>query len=213
VAISVVCFDLGGVVVRIHGAWEDAARSAGITRGLPPRWSERETIAEWQKAHLAHHRGELSSADYFERVAALSGGHYTPEDVQNVHRGWLIEEYPGMNTLVSRLTASGYTTACLSNTNEHHWRQMLEWEPYPTVRALDVKLASHELRQLKPEPAIYASALARFGCAPEEAVFFDDLPENVEAARKCGWNAYRVDPLLAPAEQVSVALLELGVEP
>lgn len=207
------CFDLGGVIVRIHAAWEDAARAAGLTRGLPASWSSRETVTAWQRAHLAHHRGELTSAQYFEQVAALSGGHYSIQEVESVHHGWLIEEYPGMNTLVSRLEASGYTTACLSNTNDHHWSQMLELEAYPTVRALQVKLASHELRRLKPEPEIYASALARFGCAPEQVVFFDDLLDNVRAAQECGWHAVHIDPKGSPAVQVEHALQALGVNP
>lgn len=207
-----VCFDLGGVVVRIHNAWEQAATAAGIVGAAPARWSDVDTVTAWQKAHLAHHRGELTGAQYFERVSVLSGGHYAPADVERVHRCWLIEEYLGMAEVVARLANAGYRTACLSNTNDHHWRQMLEEAGYPAVRSLGLKLASHELGLLKPEPEIYAAALSRFGCAAHEVVFFDDLDDNVQAARSCGWNAVRVDPLGSPAEQVVVALRALGVE-
>lgn len=207
-----VCFDLGGVVVRIHGAWEQAATAAGLSGPLPASWADQDTVAAWQKAHVAHHRGDLTSEQYFERVSVLSAGHYTSQDVERVHRSWLIEEYAGMAELVTRLTAVGYRTACLSNTNEHHWRQMLDEAGYPAVRALGHKLASHELGQLKPEPEIYASALARFGCAAHEVVFFDDLLENVRAAQSCGWNAVRIDPAGSPAEQVVLALRALDLE-
>lgn len=210
-AISVVCFDLGGVVVRIHPDWGAAAAAAGLAGALPRTWSSREVVAAWQEAHLAHHRGDLCSAEYFERVARLSEGHYGAPDVERIHRGWLIEEYAGMAAIVERLAVSGYRTACLSNTNEEHWSQMLDEEGYPAVRALELKLASHELRLLKPEPEIYAAALARFRCQPHEVVFFDDLIENVQAAQQCGWNAIRIDPTGAPAAQVMTALRELGV--
>lgn len=206
-----VCFDLGGVVVRIHGAWEQAAAGAGLSGALPSTWSSRETVNTWQQAHLAHHRGQLTSQQYFETVAQLSAGHYSARDVERVHHGWLIEEYPGMSELAARITARGHVTACLSNTNDYHWRQMLELEGYPTVRSLGLKLASHELQLLKPEPEIYAAALARFGCRPQEVVFFDDLLENVRAAQSCGWNAVRIDPTGSPAEQVVRALRELNV--
>jgi 2-haloacid dehalogenase len=39
---------------------------------------------------------------------------------------------------------------------------------------------------VKPDPAIYALALDRFGLAAREAVFVDDNPANVEAARAMG---------------------------
>jgi epoxide hydrolase-like predicted phosphatase len=211
VAISVVCFDLGGVVVRIHGGWEQAVAAAGLVGQPPATWSDRDTVTAWQKAHLSHHRGDLSSAQYFNHVSALSKGHYAPADVELIHRSWLIEEYPGMASVVAQLTASGYLTACLSNTNDHHWRHMLGDSAYPTVCSFQVKLASHELRLLKPEPEIYARALQQFHCAPHEVVFFDDLLENVRAAQSCGWNAVRIDPSGSPAGQVLDALRALDV--
>ena len=38
----------------------------------------------------------------------------------------------------------------------------------------------------KPEPAAYRIILERTGVRPEEALFIDDDPENVEAARSVG---------------------------
>lgn len=212
VAISAVCFDLGGVVVRIHGTWDEACAAAGFPDEPPPGWSDPNTVTAWQQAHIAHHRGDVTSLQYFEHVSALSGGYYTSAHVERVHRAWLIEEYPGMAALMQRLEARGVLTACLSNTNDHHWRQMLESDGYPAVRGLRVKLASHVLRLLKPEPAIYTAALGHLRCAPHEVVFFDDLSENVEAARRSGWNAVRIDPKGSPAEQVARALRELDVQ-
>ena len=41
---------------------------------------------------------------------------------------------------------------------------------------------------IKPEPAIYELAAARFGAQPDELVFLDDHLPNVLAARAMGWN-------------------------
>lgn len=210
VAIRVVCFDLGGVVVRIHSTWEHAAAAAGVAQGLPPKWGDRATVAAWQVAHLAHHRGELTSKEYFQRVAGLSEGGYSPEEVGRIHRAWLIGEYAGMADLVGQLSRGGLLTACLSNTNDCHWDQLLVGQAYPAVQALQLRLASHELRLLKPERAIYEAAQVRFACRPAEVAFFDDLPENVEAAKAAGWNAERIDPLGDPALQVRKALAAWG---
>lgn len=211
VAIRVVCFDLGGVVVRIHRTWEAASTFAGFTRGAPPRWGDQDTVAAWHSVHLAHHRGDVTDAEYFTRVAELSAGFYAPDDVARIHRGWLIDEYPGMAGLIGRLSGSGLVTACLSNTNASHWQVMHQAPAFAGVRALATRLASHELKLLKPELEIYRAAEAVFGCSPSEIAFFDDLEANVAAARACGWHAWEIDPLGSPVDQVELALAESGV--
>jgi HAD superfamily hydrolase (TIGR01509 family) len=41
----------------------------------------------------------------------------------------------------------------------------------------------------KPDPAIFLFALERFGLLPHQAVFVDDHPANIDAARRCGLSA------------------------
>jgi putative hydrolase of the HAD superfamily len=48
---------------------------------------------------------------------------------------------------------------------------------------------SHEVGLAKPDSRIYALACDRVGVAPHEAVFIDDRPENVAAAREFGMHA------------------------
>jgi len=48
---------------------------------------------------------------------------------------------------------------------------------------------SARVQQIKPEPAIYVTAAARFGALPSQLVFIDDMPANVLAARQAGWQA------------------------
>lgn len=198
-------------MVRIHGTWEEATAASGVGREVPASWSNRKAVTAWQTAHLAHHRGELTSREYFDQVSELSCGHYSPADVERIHHAWLVEEYAGMAQLVARLAEAGQHTACLSNTNDYHWRQMSGEPAYPTFRALGTRLASHELRLLKPEPEIYRAALSVLGCQPHEVAFFDDLLENVEAARVAGWNAERIDPKGSPPVQIEAALRGWGV--
>jgi putative hydrolase of the HAD superfamily len=50
----------------------------------------------------------------------------------------------------------------------------------------DVAVYSAEVKLVKPDPRIYQLALERLGIKPDEAVFVDDLLENVEAARALG---------------------------
>ena len=45
---------------------------------------------------------------------------------------------------------------------------------------------SAEVGLIKPDPRIYRLALAKLGARPEESVFIDDVPANVDAARSAG---------------------------
>lgn len=74
----------------------------------------------------------------------------------------------------------------LSNTNEPH----VTWirEQYPEVFPLfDECVLSYEVGVRKPEVAIYRRVEAITGRRPEEHVFVDDQPRNIEAARAAGW--------------------------
>jgi len=48
---------------------------------------------------------------------------------------------------------------------------------------------SCELGIAKPDPAIYRLTCDRLGVLPEEALFLDDKPENVQAAEQLGLHA------------------------
>ena len=48
---------------------------------------------------------------------------------------------------------------------------------------------SARVQLMKPDPAIFREASRRFGLAPGEMLFVDDVAHNVEAARALGWQA------------------------
>jgi putative hydrolase of the HAD superfamily len=52
--------------------------------------------------------------------------------------------------------------------------------------AFDIMVISAEVGVMKPDPRIYQVALEQLDMAPAEAVFLDDVSENVEAARSVG---------------------------
>lgn len=209
--IRAVCFDLGGVVVRIHRTWEAAVEAAGLNHGTPAPWKDQTVVGQWQAAHLAHHRGEITNDEYFECVSKLSQGFYSSEDVARIHRHWLIDEYEGVGALIDALNELDLATGCLSNTNASHWETMRTEPAFSAVPRLGVRLASHELQLLKPDAPIYEAAERAFACSPSQIAFFDDLAENVAAARARGWQATRIDPLGSPAEQIRSALAALDV--
>lgn len=193
-----VCFDLGGVIVRICRSWDEACRAAGVSARPLPVDDEARMKRVFELVH-AHQVGRVDTAAFAARYSDLVDGLYSPEEVYAVHEAWLLGEYDGVATLVEQLHAREITTAALSNTNESHWRDMLD---YPTMRRMHHRLASHLLGLAKPDPAIYRAAEQHLGIAGESIIFFDDLEANVRAASAAGWHAHQIDHTGCPASQM-----------
>jgi epoxide hydrolase-like predicted phosphatase len=54
------------------------------------------------------------------------------------------------------------------------------------IEIFDVSIFSAEVKERKPEPEIYRIMLDRLEVKPEESIFIDDFPENIEGAKKLG---------------------------
>lgn len=81
-------------------------------------------------------------------------------------------------------------------------------EAYVFLEKFQDVLVSGRERMRKPESRIYDLALSRFGLQPGEAVFVDDLDENVEAARACGmYGVHFTDAPALERELVGLGLL------
>jgi len=79
-----------------------------------------------------------------------------------------------------------YRLVLLSNTNELHARHFRR-QFADTLAHFDAFVLSYEVGLRKPRPDIYAHCQKVAGSMPQQCLFIDDLPANVEAARACGW--------------------------
>lgn len=68
-------------------------------------------------------------------------------------------------------------------------------------------VVSGRVRMRKPDAEIYRHALERFGLAPADAVFVDDLVENIDAARDLGMTGI----LFQGAASLRIELATLGL--
>lgn len=213
--ISLVCFDWGGVILRICRSWQEGCERAG----LPVRAdTASDTVkARRKKIAEAFQVGELTPEAFFARLAEATGGAYTAEEVERIHDAWLIDEYTGVGDVVGELLARpGVETGLLSNTNESHWRRHQRelctgLECFPTVARLRHRHASHLLRLAKPGLDIYHAFVEQTGHRAGRILFFDDLEENVAAARLAGWNAEQIDHTGDTASQIRGHLRAYGV--
>ena len=133
----------------------------------------------WQDALL----GRKTIEEYWRAIGpALEL--YTVERIDQFRRRYHADEAinEGVLDLIRRLHGR-YKLAVLSNSPPDLARWLAEWG----IRDLfDVVFCSGDEGVTKPDPAAFALTLERLGIAPEEAVFIDDTPGHVEAARALG---------------------------
>ena len=70
----------------------------------------------------------------------------------------------------------------------------------------DVVIESAKVGMRKPDPRIYRLACDALGVAPQEAVFLDDIGQNLKGARALGMATIRVDDTLSAIDELEEAL-------
>lgn len=205
--VRAVCFDVGGVLIRITHHWRTAAEQAGIRlgSGVSP-----EAMLADAPHFEAYQRGEVTDGQYLDALASFLGGIST-EDALRVHNHIMLEPYPETGRLVAALNDIGLVTGCLSNTNAPHWQDMFHSGRFPANEALKVRIASHEVGLEKPDPRIFRRFEEQCNATGSEIAFFDDARQNVEAALSLGWKAQLIEPNRPTAPQMSEFLSARGI--
>ncbi|MEW4567155.1 HAD family phosphatase [Tautonia sp. JC769] len=108
--------------------------------------------------------------------------------------------------LIRRLSDAGHPLILGSNTNGLH-ASRFRGQFADTLAAFDRLILSYEIGHLKPSMGFYRACVEAAGADPAHCIFIDDLPENVEGARRAGLHGlcYRDTPTL------EADLLRLGV--
>jgi epoxide hydrolase-like predicted phosphatase len=184
VNVTAVVFDIGGVLEH-HGDIGFAARWERRL-GLAPG----EFVQRLRRSGLGRdgNLGRLSEAEFDRALGALFG-------LDQRRTGELLDDlwdwYAGpLNTEVAdyfRSLRPRYRTAILSNAAAGGVRR--EEQRYRFSAMADVLVYSFEEGIEKPDHRIYRRTCERLGVRPDEAVFLDDVEENVVAAREVGMRA------------------------
>lgn len=198
-----ICFDLGGVLVRICRSWDEGCVAAGVP--VRPFEADEEHLNDRMRLVNRLQRGEIDGPAFSRALSETFRGIWTPEEVARVDAAWLLEPYEGTLEVIDEIHAAGHETACLSNTSADHWNVLTTHE---SVRRLHRRFASHLMGLVKPNQSIYAAFEDATGRDPAEIVFFDDLSPNIDAALERGWDAVRIDHRGETASQLRAALDE-----
>jgi 2-haloacid dehalogenase len=199
---TTVVFDLGGVLIE----WDPRH----LYRKLFDAPDEMEsflaevTTAEWNAQQDA-------GRPWAEAVETLVAEHPERRElIEAFHLRWpemLAGEIPGTVDVLTELRAAGIRLVALSN-----W----SGEMFPFARArfdflswFEGIVISGEVGVNKPDRRIFEHLVERFGIEPAAALFVDDSPANIDAARALGFRAIQFTNATALRRE----LVRLGLLP
>lgn len=158
---------------------------------------------EW---HFQHDAGRALDDMVAERITEF------PEYAKliAVYANRFNETIPGPVTgsleIVQELAESGVPLFAITNFGAEFWEGFRPTQPIFDLFQ-DIIVSGVE-KLVKPDPAIYALALQRFGIRPGQAIFIDDNHANVISARENGFATHHFrDAASLRAELVALNLL------
>jgi 2-haloacid dehalogenase len=182
--IAAVIFDVGNVLYH----WDprilyerliadDRALDAFLRDIVSPQW------------HFQHDAGR----DFADTSAELIARHPEHADLIRLWGAHFIDsigpEMAGMRGLIAELDAQAVPIYGLTNFSHEFWPPFVAREATMFAPFRDVLVSGVE-RMVKPDPAIYRLALARFGVEAERTLFVDDRAENVDGAQAAGMRGH-----------------------
>lgn len=208
--ITTLLWDIGGVF--LSNGWDLRERRRVAERfglNFPAFEAKHEAVVD------AFERGRISEDDYWRQTAlaslpAAAAGGGAPPSLAELRAAMRAESQPlpASLALLAELAAAGRWRIAALN-NESRELNLYRIETFGLARWMDVFLSSCFLGARKPGGEIFDRALEMLQKRPEECVFTDDRPENLDYPRRRGCHVIR----FASAEQLRSDLARLGVAP
>jgi FMN phosphatase YigB (HAD superfamily) len=180
---EVVFLDVGGVILQI-----DSGRSLE-----PLGVKDRNQQAEiWKKvvALECHHqfeRGEICEDDFFKQLGSELAPHMTKDELVSAWNRIVAGQLQGVERIFD-IYKGKIPLIALSNTNVSHYRHIVS--NFSVLKRFDRFLSSFELGARKPEEECFKAAAIEMNVSPNLCLLIDDSHENLNAARRVGFQAY-----------------------
>jgi len=200
-AINAIIWDLGGVLVRTNNY---ASRDALAARHGMMRATLEELVYGEESGHQAQ-LGLIDIHQHWENVCAALGIPHEEVEAFRSHF-WRGDQLDGELIDFIRALKVNHRTGLLSNAFSN-LRQVIH-ETWHIEDAFDTMVISAEEGLIKPDPRIYQVALDRLGVKAGDAVYIDDMLQNVVGARQMGMHAIQFHT----SEQVRSKVSEIIAE-
>ncbi len=202
-----IIFDFGNVLFDLDlGAFEREMKNL-----LGEKFASAKEKLLHERVFELYETGGLSTPEFVEKLCFASDVPLAPEQVVDAWNAILIGMPRHRFELLFRLRQH-YKVFLLSNINELHEHWIADYvqrehgfADYES-RHFDGAYFSHLIRLRKPTRESFEYVLADAELLPEQTVFFDDLPENVEAANQVGIQGIWHEP----GTEIEARLVDLG---
>jgi len=177
--ITTLFWDIGGVVLT-NGWDRNSRKEAGEAFHLD--WDDFQDRHEL--SFPAFDAGQLSLNDYLDRTLFYRPRKFTREEF-TAFMFAQSKEFPAVRVILDQCVATNrYFVGAINN--EPLELNQYRIEAFHLRRSFQVFFSSCYIHSRKPEEGIFRVALAVTQRKPEECVFIDDRPLNLEAPRRLG---------------------------
>jgi 2-haloacid dehalogenase len=189
-SVNAVVFDLGGVVLDWNP--RHLYRQVLADEDAVEHFLSAVCTLEW---HAQHDQGR-PMAETIPQLSAEYPGFASAIGVWRERYVDMVAGYiEGMPELISDLRAEGIPLFGLTNMPAEVVPDLRA--AFPVIEMFDGMIVSGEELVTKPDPAIYRRLAERFELEPNDTVFVDDMPVNVDAAWQLGFRAVRFETAAA----------------
>ena len=201
--IRAIISDIGRVIVGV-----DVSRAMqGLSNSIPLSPKEIWSAIEKDPRFVDLQDGRISARDWHLHIVRRLGGNLTYDQFIQAWNAALLPETLQPDSLWAGL-AKKYRLSLLSNTDPIHVAHMES--TFAFFKYFPVRIYSCVVGSSKPNPVIYQDALRATKVKANEAVYIDDLEENVAAAKSLGMiGVHCADPSTL-RDRLTAAGVDLG---
>ena len=190
--IRTILFDMGGVVITL-----DQQQAIKRFKALGLKDAEQRLDAYTQQGIFGDlEAGKISDEDFRRELSLLVGRELTWDECLYAWKGYC-GDVPKRNLRkMQELRQRGFRVVLLSNTNPY----MMSWvmsdsfdgEGHSLAYYLDEAYMSYKCGAMKPDCVFFNAVIEGEHLVPEETLFLDDGPRNIEAAKALGIKTFLV---------------------
>lgn len=195
--LTTVVLDIGNVLA--HFGWKEYIRGCGYPEEICTRiFNATVQSSLWKEWD----RGTRKEEELIEACIGLE-----PELVAEIrdffdHLLSMVEEYDYTYDFIQKLKTNGYRVYLLSNYGERHFKHSSK--DFSFLPLVDGGIISYTIQHVKPEPEIYQALIDKYQINPGDAVFLDDVIENLEGAKAFGFHTILFQNYMQAAEELRI---------
>ncbi|MBP5306849.1 MAG: HAD family phosphatase [Paludibacteraceae bacterium] len=182
--VSTLMFDFGGVLVNLcQQRCVEAFTALGVNNisDYIGKYSQNGLFLELEK-------GTVSRSQFYDALRLEVGLDCSDRQIDDAWNAFLVDIPDSKLSMLHRLRRH-YRVIMLSNTNEIHWQWALN--AFGDIsRYFDRTYLSFQIKEAKPDRAIFDYVLRHENVEPSRIFFIDDGPKNIQMADSLGFQTY-----------------------